>query len=324
MKFLKKIAALVACAGLSLSLVACQSNENESADPSDVELMGELTGAKDTASTDPFYVLVVGNDSRTGTIEIGEEDYADGSGRSDTAMLVRVDPTTYQVAIVTIPRDTAITLGGTKTKFNEAYHSGGIEETMEQVKSLTGVMPQYYLDMSFVQFEKFVDELGGVTAHVPIDMGLEDIVSGGDIELSQGTQDLGGAEALVLARSRKQYADDQDACRQIQDRQIVEVAINKVAADPANAAAHAQTLTENMKTNWPASDLAKTVAEFAKNADKIKIVSGTGPYLGDIDQDVQVWLTTRDEATWKSIIETIEAGGDPTSIVALPTIVAAE
>lgn len=320
MKLMRKTAALCACVALAVSLTGCQQEARE-AEPTDVQAMEEM---QDSDAKGPFYVLVVGNDSRTGTTEIGKAEYADGTGRSDTAMLVRVDPVTYQVAIVSIPRDTATPYNGATVKFNEVYRQGGIEATMQAVKDLTGVSPQYYLDMGFVEFEQFVNDLGGVTANVPIDMSLVDIVSGGSVSLSAGSQDLDGASALVLARSRKQYADEQDACRQIQDRQLVEAAIRKVIADPANAAAHAQTLLSNADTNWAADDLVATVADFVDNGDKVSFVSGTGPYAGDVDAETQLWLTTRDEATWKQVIAAVEAGGDPTSVVPLPDIVPAE
>ncbi|WP_428421675.1 LCP family protein [Paraeggerthella hominis] len=175
MSIKKKAVALLGCAALAFSLIGCQQGEKKEPEPTDVQLMQD-TG--DARIDEPFYVLVVGSDSRTGTVEIDKPDYADGSGRSDTTMLVRIDPETYQVGIVTIPRDTAISLNGQTTKFNEAYCVGGIEETLHQVKLPTGISPLYYMDMSFVQFEKFVNELGGLTANVPIDMGLQDIVSG--------------------------------------------------------------------------------------------------------------------------------------------------
>mgnify|MGYP000066695619 FL=1 len=136
-------------------------------------------------------------------------------------------------------------------KINELYRQGGMEAAVEGVESLTGVHVQYYLDMGFVGFEKFVDQIGGVTANVPIDMHLKDIVNGGTIELNAGAQELDGPEALVLARVRKLYAVDIEACRQIQDRQLVEAGIKQVAADPANAAAHLDALLGNAETNWP-------------------------------------------------------------------------
>ena len=238
-------------------------------------------------------------------------------------MLARIDPKTYSVALISVPRDTSTEYNGQKMKLNEVYHIAGIEALESEVAKLTGVTPKYYLDMDFVQFEKFVDQLGGVTANVPINMQLVDIVSGDNIALNAGTQELNGPEALVLARSRKQYANDLDACRQIQDRQLVQVGIQQVAADPVNAALHVQALVDNCDTDWNAADLVETVKVFAQNADKIEFTSGTGPYQGDIDPDINLWLAYRDEATWAQIIETVEAGGDPETIVASPRVAAA-
>lgn len=62
---------------------------------------------------------------------------------------------------------------------------------------------------------------------------------------------------------RKLYAVDIEACRQIQDRQLVEAGIKQVAADPANAAAHLDALLGNAETNWPKDELAAMVADFA-------------------------------------------------------------
>ena len=323
---LRKIAcaAVVACGVFAgLLLAGCQQQSAEES-ISDTQLMKEADGGEKEARNDPFYVLVVGNDSRTGTTEITKDNYSDGTGRSDTMMLARIDSETYQVTLVTVPRDTEITLDGMVMKINEAYRRGGIEESIDQVESLTGVKVSYYLDMGFVEFENFVNDLGGITANVPIDMHLKDIVSGAGIELTAGTQELDGPQALVLARMRKMYAGDIEACRQIQDRQIVEVAINQVAADPASAAARASALIDNVNTNWPIDELADMVADFASNANKITVLSGTGPYVGDfMEEHDGMWLVPRDEATWKKVMEVVDRGGDPTTVVPLPAVAAA-
>lgn len=327
---LRKIARYgVVAALLALSMMTVAGCQQEPAAPaeSDTNLMQEaVNGGKEPVNTidTPFYVLVIGNDSRVGTTEASQEMYADGKGRSDTMMLVRVDPETYEVALVTIPRDTETTIDGGVAKINEAYHFGGIDMAVDQVEDLTGVHVQYYLDMTFVDFENFVNELGGITADVPIDMHLKDIVGGGTIELGAGTQELDGPEALVLARVRKLYAADIEACRQIQDRQIVEAAIKQVAADPTSAATHVDTLIGNVKTDWPVEELASMVADFAANADKITFQSGTGPYVGDfMEEHDGLWMTPRDEETWRKVIETVESGGDPTAVVPLPEVEAA-
>ncbi len=277
------------------------------------------TAASDT-SEQAYYVLIVGEDSRTGTTEINEPNYADGKGRSDTMMLVRVDPVNYKITLVTIPRDTEATVDGTTNKINDAFYSGGIDACMDQVTSLTGVTPKYYLVTTFVNFENLVDQLGGVQANVPINMTLDDIVSGKEITLSPGPQKLNGASALVDARVRKAYANDLDACRQIQDRSLVQSLIQQVADNPSSAATAASTLSSNVQTNWPAADLVSEVKNFASNSSKITFYSGTGPYAGDIDDATGLWLVPRDETTWKKVIQVVDQGGDPTSVVALPTV----
>lgn len=323
MKFAKKVLAVASCCALALCVFAgCQKKAEEPAHEDEtLEVSDAVQTAK--AETEPFYVMVVGNDSRTGTVEITKSEYADGTGRSDVLMLVRVDPKTYSVSLISVPRDTSTEYNGQKMKLNEVYHLGGIKELEKEVANLTGVTPKYYMDMDFVEFEKFVDQLGGVTANVPINMQLVDIVSGDKIALNAGTQELNGPEALVLARSRKQYANDLDACRQIQDRQLVQVGIEQVAADPVNAALHVQALVDNCDTDWTTADLIETVKVFAQNADKISFTSGTGPYQGDIDPDINLWLAYRDEDTWAQIIATVEAGGDPETIIPSPNVAAA-
>ncbi|RDB70512.1 LytR family transcriptional regulator [Eggerthella sinensis] len=321
---LKRIAcmAVAVCGVFALLLLSgCQQQEAAPSETAtDVQLMQEAG----KSTEDPFYVLVVGNDSRKGTTEIENANYADGTGRSDTMMLARVDPETYRVTLVSIARDTEATLDGSVVKINEIYRQGGIDAAIAEVEKLTGVHVRYYLDMGFVGFENFVNEIGGITANVPIDLHLKDIVGGDKIVLSAGTQELNGPQALVLARVRKLYAADIEACRQIQDRQIVEAGIKQVAADPANAAAHVDTLLANADTNWPTDELAAMVADFAAHADEITVLSGTGPYVGDFMEEYDgLWLTPRDEDTWKKVMQVVDEGGDPTTVVPLPEVEAA-
>ena len=269
--------------------------------------------------TEPFYLLVVGNDTRKGTVEIKDPDYADGNARSDTMMLVRIDPKEYKVTLVTIPRDTAATVDGHTAKINNSYRYHGMEGLLSQVKELTGVRPTFYFDMTFVQYENFVNGLGGVDAYVPTDMSLQDIVGGDNIKLTEGEHHLNGAEALVLARMRKIYKEDMEAVRQINDRNLVAAGITFVANHPEIVDTACDILVENSSTNWNAKDLKVLVADFAKNADKIEILSGTGPYTGDIEDGT--WLATRDEGTWSELMTVVDKGGDPTSVVDLPKLV---
>ena len=321
----KAAAILIACvcAFACIALAACsapvqsRSSESISAEANDV-----ASKSKEAPSTDPFYVLVVGNDSRTGTVEIDQPYYADGSARSDTTMLVRVDPKNYVIDIITIPRDTAINLGDWECKFNEAYHQGGIQATLEQVELLTGVKPKYYLDTTFVGFEKFIDAFGGVDVWVPMDMDLQDIVGGSQIYLKEGEQKLNGPEALVFARVRKAigYVYDgapEEAYRQVDDRSIVESAIRAVATGKVPADVAVKALLPNCDSNFDSDDLTYYANDFAKNADKLTIYSATGPFNGDVGSGGE-WLAFRDEDAWREIISLADANQDPNTVYPHP------
>lgn len=315
------IAALAAALAVLAMMAGCQSSEPTELPSQKIET--EASDVSEGVPTEPFYALLVGNDSRTGTVEITKSEYADGNARSDTMMLARIDPQTYKVTLITVPRDTTIDLNGSPAKLNNAYQAGGIEACVEQVELLTGVTIDYYFDLGFVTFQKFVDALDGLSIDVPINMSMQDIVSGDDVSVAAGQQDLDGAEALVVARTRKAFATDQDACRQIQDRALVAAAIAKVAQDSGMVETAVSALMDNADTNMSTDVLAELVASFAGNADKLTIYQATGPYSGDINPTTGEWLATRDEATWQQIIATADAGEDPSGIVALPQIIPA-
>lgn len=311
------LAVLVACCLLSLVFVCAGCSKKSDSGPAPAS-----PAVTKSAANEPFYVLVVGNDTRTGTIGISDPQYADGNARSDTMMLLRVDPTTYEIAIITVPRDTATTIDGQTVKLNEGYAHGGMQGAVEQVEDLAGIDIKYYFNMTFVQFEDFIDRMDGVTVNVPVDMSLQDIVHGDQIYLTEGDgQVLNGEEALVFARQRKAYAGNQDAVRQVQDRQIVQSLIEKVLAQPSDTAGtYATIMTTGCDTNITADELASCMKPFMDNAAKVSFVLGTGPYDGALDEATQLWLIPRDEATWAQLIKVVENGGDPSTVVAIPAV----
>lgn len=309
------------CLAGFLAACACSPIEEEKSEPEKKETL-EVT---EETVKEPYYVLVVGQDSRTGTVEIDKPEYADGTGRSDTIMLVRIDEEQGEVALISVPRDTKAELNGAVVKINEIYRQQGARALADEVEALTGTKIKYSLSMSFVQFEKFIDSIGGVSANVPINMSLVDIVGGDKVSLTAGEQELNGPQALVLSRTRKAYANDLDACRQIQNRQLVERGIQKVMDNPAQAALSAQALVDNIETDWPAAELIESITTFVTKADAVKFTLATGPYSGDIDDSAGgIWLATRDEETWAKLISAVENGEDPNAIVPLPNVAAAQ
>ena len=300
----------------TLSVSSEPTEEVESSEPED-------SGVE--VSKDPFWVMVVGDDRRAGTVgQYGQ--YADGKGRSDTLMLVRVDPKNYKLTLVTVPRDTQAWYNDQKCKINETYHQGGIEGLKKAVADLTGVEVDHYLITTFVSFQNLVDDMGGLTIDVPIDEGMEDVVTGEYVKFSAGeNQTLNGREALVYARERHAYeaynGNLQEAFRQTNDRYILSTMIMQIlSATPDKVADTVRALYKNFETDWDVEEIVAYAKDFCAHRDKIEILSGTGPYDGDIDPEIELWLAYRDEDTWKRVIDKVNEGGDPKEIVDIMSV----
>ncbi len=145
---------------------------------------------------EPYNMLLVGFDRRP-----GETVY-----RTDSMLLARVDPKTKEVWLLSIPRDTKVTVPGHGTqKINNAYALGGPELTIETVEKFTDVSINHYMAINFEGFEKAVDAMGGVWVDVPQE--INDIKADRSpghraAHVDAGYQLLDGEHALTFVRSR--------------------------------------------------------------------------------------------------------------------------
>ncbi|MDR0515277.1 MAG: LCP family protein [Coriobacteriaceae bacterium] len=169
---------------------------------------------------DPFYMMLIGSDAREDEEEMGH--------RSDTNILVRIDPMNCVVTMISIPRDTKIYLDGYGTvKFNAAYNYGGAASTIEEAGQLCGVPIAHYAEINFDQLIRLIDTVGGVEVDVPEYINDPDA---GNIIIKPGLQTLDGEAALVFARSRA-YADG-DFTRTSNQRLLIEALVKKILAQP--------------------------------------------------------------------------------------------
>lgn len=274
----------------------------------------------EASSVEPFYVLLIGSDSRKETaLYTGKKtEHAQVDQHSDVMTLMRVDPETYTITLVSVPRDTV--LKGSNTKMNNALLGNDPEDVVEIVEFLTGVDIPYYMMTTFTSFHVLIDAMGGVTVDVPKSIKVSDPMTAEDVKLSAGkSQHLGGAEALVLARARKEYVIDQDALRQMNVRNI-EVAILQKALS-ANGEERINDLladlAENTTTNLDMAEVGYLAADFIANRDLVNVYSCTGPWRGGENAD-GLWVIEEDPETWAELMAVVDAGADPAGIVEEP------
>lgn len=143
-------------------------------------------------------ILVMGVDARPGD-----------RGRSDTMVLVNLDPATKAIKLMSIPRDTLVELPRRgDQKINAAYAYGGMELAKETVSELIGMPVQYGVVMNLEGFSEIIDLVGGVTVDVEQKMVYDDPAQNLHIRLSKGVQHMDGQHALWYMRWRSDGKGD--------------------------------------------------------------------------------------------------------------------
>ena len=174
-------------------------------------------GTADSASSGPLNILVAGVDQRTGLThhqEVMLHVGSDVSTNSDTLMLLHVSADRSAVTVVSIPRDSWVSIPGHgMSKINAAYGLGGPKLMVQTVEQATGLTINHYVEVNFLGFVKIIDSLGGVNICLP--QPVDDTYSG--LQLSAGEHHVDGITALAYARDRHSFATS-DLAR-IQDQQ---------------------------------------------------------------------------------------------------------
>ncbi len=157
----------------------------------------------------PFTLLVIGSDSRVGESSQAAQAFGSGSEvtgqRSDVVQLWRVTPSTKQIQIVSIPRDTVVSMlppdssqYGTYNRINASYNSGA-NQLVKTITANFGIPINHVVQVDFSGFQDAVNALGGIYLDFPYP--AKDAYSGLDIT-TPGCQSLNGAQALAVARAR--------------------------------------------------------------------------------------------------------------------------
>ena len=160
--------------------------------------------------------LVIGYDRRFGE--------AEGTpSRSDTLMLLRADPQTDTISMLSFPRDMVVEIrcpGSIFTsKINAAYSTCGARGALDTLRNLTGLPINYLITVDFRGFKKIVNTLGGVWVDVDRryyndNAGVSPGFGFAKINLQPGYQRLAGGAALDFVRYRHTDSDFVRVARQ--------------------------------------------------------------------------------------------------------------
>jgi len=256
------------------------------------------------AGVDRMHLVLIGADERPNDI-----------GRSDTLMVMWLNPQLRKAAILSIPRDLKAEIPGhSATKINAAFAYGGAKLTRATVDQLLGIVTDGYLKVNFTGFCKAVDTLGGVDVIVPDvegegrGMNYDDNWGNLHVHLTPGKHHLNGYEAMGFCRYRKSNyhgLGDGDGGRAARQQQFIKAMVEqklKVTNLPGLLAAGRQ-ISSCIETNlsWrQCVDLARLLKEMGPS----DIKTLTVPVSDSMDGGV--WFSHLAEGPFRDMLAQID------------------
>jgi polyisoprenyl-teichoic acid--peptidoglycan teichoic acid transferase len=218
----------------------------------------------------PFSVLLLGVDERAGD-----------RGRSDSMIVVTVNPHEKSTKMLSIPRDTRVEIvgKGTEDKINHAYAFGGVEMSMDTVENFLDIPIDYYAKINMEGFRDIVDAVGGVNVQNKFTFNYEGYT------FKEGSLSLTGKEALAYSRMR--YEDPRgDFGRQARQRQVIEAVIREGASVSSlwNYGDIFGAIGENVKTNLTLDEMVEIQKNYKSATGSISQtqIAGEGTKIGGI------------------------------------------
>jgi LCP family protein required for cell wall assembly len=208
----------------------------------------------------PANALLIGYDHRP-------ED-GNAPSRSDTVMLLRADPQTDSISMLSFPRDLIVDIRCPESRgldrINAAYTYCGPSGTLETIRNLTGLEVHYLIMVNFDGFREIVDKLGGVW--LDIDRRYVNL-EGGDyatINLWPGYQRLKGWQALDFVRYRHTDSDLFRLARQQSFVKGVKQAVNHRWTNPGTVPGIFRVLRKNVEIGQGGGDITgSTLINYA-------------------------------------------------------------
>jgi LCP family protein required for cell wall assembly len=301
--------------GLTAPVDTPQSTLDSFTPSGSAESTSQPTPADDDTILDPLPAPKWDGKSRVTMLVMGL-DYRDWSGgadynRTDTMMLLTIDPTTMTAGALSIPRDLWANIPGFQPqKINTAYYfgelykypGGGPALAMKTVENTIGVPIDYYAQIDFYTFMDFIDLIGGVRVEVPYTIELEVIDKQKDIILTPGVYVLGGPAALAYARNR--YTGGGDFERAARQQQII-MGIRDRLLEPGtlltlieNADELYRKFSTGIRTNLPLEDainLALLAVQIKSEDITMRVITEDACIYGTSPDDLSILIPIPDK-----------------------------
>lgn len=211
------------CGGVvgGLWLYAGSVDDKMKRDDSFAGLTDEMRPSKSASKA--LNILLLGSDSRAGR----DEPESGPDARADTIILVHLPAARQNAQLISIPRDTWVTVPGKgQHKINAALSLGGTPMMVQTVEAFTNVRIDHVVMIDFYGFKDVVDAIGGIDVMVE-----KDFVSYHQPKrkFTKGMMHMNGEVALDYSRQRKQFADG-DFSRIEHQQQVIKAVLDKAAS----------------------------------------------------------------------------------------------
>lgn len=215
---------------------------------------------------DPFSILLMG-------IDTGDKGRVE-KGRSDTMMVMTVNPKNKKSTIVSIPRDTRTRIIGKDIddKINHAYAFGGPSMSINTVQNLLDIPIDFFVSVNMKGIQQIVDAVGGVTVTPTISFNQD-----GYSFVKGQAQKIDGSAALAYSRMR--YKDPQgDYGRQARQREVVVAILDEAASFESilNFESILKTMENNVQTDLTFNQMVTISLNYTSALSNINQIQMSG------------------------------------------------
>ncbi len=278
------------------------------------DAFGQLTNRPAAGPTTALNILLIGSDTRAGADAAVAGVGNVAGARSDTTILLHLSADRQRAALVSIPRDSWVTIPSCRTnngqtapqttKFNAAFSLGGPSCTIQTVESLTGVRIDHFVVIDFAGFKDMVNALGGVPICEP--RPLRDPMSG--LNIPAGTSTLNGDQALAFVRARYALGNGSDLQRIDRQQQFLASMVRKVSSgglllNPVRLFQFLSAATKSVTTDPGLSGLndLRRLAQSVQNLQPGQVSFLTVPVVDRGDGANVLWVPAASKALFDAI-----------------------